>query len=272
MPHDSRCASRHCARCAPLSNKRSISAPSAWRRRSCQLGELLLIRLDVGQQRFPVGQRDVAPHFRRAAGNSGEIAEAAGSETEQRFRIRPRRDHVHQRVGEHVRQVADCGEHAVVTFRRHSAHAGATGLPHRFDAIDCVGIVFLQRREHHVSAIEQACAGGVHAGQFGAGDRMSRHHGRKVRGQPVRRTAATKSCFVLPASVTSVPVPGSRRARPSTCSVLLHRHRDQNCVGALHRSAQCPRPPRRSRRVRARGRRWRGRGRRRQRAAPRRRA
>ena len=167
------------------SNMRSISARiGACAAVPCQLGELLLIGLELGQQRIAVGQRDVAPHFGRAAGNASEIAESRWRRSRTALPASGRvGDHVHQRVGKHVRQVAHCGEHAVVTFRR---SFGTTRAPHACHIAStrstASALVFRQGRDHHVSAMEQACAGGIYAGQFGAGDRMSRHNGRQVPG------------------------------------------------------------------------------------------
>jgi hypothetical protein len=93
----------------------------------CQIG------IELTEQRVAVGQADVAPHFRRGAGDAGEVAEAAGRVLEQQVGMRLVGDVVDQRIGQQVRQVADRGEHLVVLARRevwmmapHARQAAAT--------------------------------------------------------------------------------------------------------------------------------------------------
>ncbi len=95
-----------------------------------QAVQLILIRLNLFKQRFSIRQTNVAPHFRRAAGDAGEVAEAAAGEAQQVFGVTGAVVEVtHQRKRQQVRQVAGCGEHLVVFIGGHQRYVGAAGLP-----------------------------------------------------------------------------------------------------------------------------------------------
>ena len=77
------------------------------------------VAVDFLQQRLAIGERDVAPHLRRAGGDAREVPEAARGEAEELRRVGPRHDLGDEREREQVRQVAHGGEDAVVRGRGH---------------------------------------------------------------------------------------------------------------------------------------------------------
>ena len=91
--------------------------------------ELRAVRLDLGQQRVAIGEGDVAPHFRRTGRDAREIAEAAGGIAEDVRGVGPRRQLIHEREGEQVRQVRHGGEDPVVDRGIELAHPRAAGGP-----------------------------------------------------------------------------------------------------------------------------------------------
>src|SRR5262245_45266177 len=91
--------------------------------------ELSLVASQLGEQRLAVREADVAPHLRAARGGAREVAEAPGRVREQALGVLVARDLVDEREGEHVRQVADGGEHRVVRARLQLEHARAARGP-----------------------------------------------------------------------------------------------------------------------------------------------
>ncbi len=73
-------------------------------------------------QRVPVGKTDVVPHLRIAGGDAGEVTEAAGGIAEDFHPLLHPPQHVHQGIGEHVRQMGGGGEHLVVMRHLHLGH------------------------------------------------------------------------------------------------------------------------------------------------------
>src|SRR5258706_5987604 len=76
--------------------------------------ELGVVAVELGEQRLPVREADVAPHFRVAGGDAREIAESPRRIGKQLLRVLLARNLVDERVGEHVRQMADGRQHRIV--------------------------------------------------------------------------------------------------------------------------------------------------------------
>src|SRR6267154_6344130 len=91
--------------------------------------ELPAVAPELGEQRLLVRDADVAPHLRVAPGDSGEIAESPRGEGKELLRVLRARDLIDERVGEHVRQVADGREHRVVFARLELGDARPAALP-----------------------------------------------------------------------------------------------------------------------------------------------
>ena len=72
------------------------------------------IRIDRRAERVAIGERNVAPHFRRARCDPREIAKSACGKTENVVGIAARGEKVDEREREHVREVRDGGKDAVV--------------------------------------------------------------------------------------------------------------------------------------------------------------
>ena len=120
----------------------------------------------AAHERVGVGEVDVAPHRRVGAGHAGHVAEArpGGGQPLALLRQRARglRD---EHVGQHVRQVGDDGEHAVVGLGVERGGAGA------------------ERGEQAVQALVQRAAGARRRRQVpgGAVERAPRARGGRPR-------------------------------------------------------------------------------------------
>src|SRR6266540_332769 len=79
-----------------------------------QLVEPLAVALEIRKQRLAVGKTDIAPHFRVARSDAGEIAKAACRIRKKPLGVLVEREMKEERVGEEVRQMADRREHVVV--------------------------------------------------------------------------------------------------------------------------------------------------------------
>ncbi len=131
------------------------SAVACGNERACR-GERIRVSVDLGEQRVAIGERDVAPHLRRACRDAREVAEAARGVVEIRRRVGTRGELGDEREREHVRQVRDRREDRVVAFRREGIDSRAARLPHRGDAGQRVAIRSGQRREYHAAVVEQS--------------------------------------------------------------------------------------------------------------------
>ena len=81
--------------------------------------QLVLKSRQLLKKRLAIGQADIAPHFRRTAGDSGKVAEAASGKAQQVFRtIRAVAQMIHQCECQNMRQVAGGGENAIVHPRQ----------------------------------------------------------------------------------------------------------------------------------------------------------
>ena len=79
-------------------------------------------RLDVFQalkERPSVGQTNIAPHYGTGSRNAREVSEASAHKTEFFISFRGFGHRVHERIGQHVRQVTYRRKNPVMRFRRH---------------------------------------------------------------------------------------------------------------------------------------------------------
>ena len=142
--------------------------------------ELGAKRGDLGEQRVAVGERDVAPHLGRPGGDAREVAKAARRIAEHVLGIGTRREFVHQREREQVRQVRHRGEDrgratpasSVRTCAPHARHRSATRRT-------ASAIRFGQRRQHDVAVAIQRRERRRRPRMLGAGDRMPGHETRE---------------------------------------------------------------------------------------------
>ncbi len=118
------------------------------------------IRVDLADQRLAVRERDVAPHLRRAGGDPGEIAKAARRVAKHLGGVGARRQQVHERERENMRQMGDRREDAIVGLRIEHAHLAAAGRPEARNARDGGGIGLGNRRQHDVALAKQRREGG----------------------------------------------------------------------------------------------------------------
>src|SRR6266850_1363668 len=93
--------------------------------------ELSLVAAELCDQGLAIGEADIAPHFRMAPGDAGEIAESPRRIGKELFRVLVARDLIDERVGEHVRQMADAREHGVVLPGLELEDVRSAGFPGR---------------------------------------------------------------------------------------------------------------------------------------------
>ncbi len=145
--------------------------------------------------------------------------------------VRPRGERVDQREREHVRQVRDRGEHAVVRGRRRARARAAAGAPERrARAPTAAGSVSGQRRQHHVAVAEQRRERRRRARVLGAGDRMA---GTKRGNARAERGARRRDHVLLGAAGVGDDVarPEAAGHRREQRRILRDRRRDQHEVG-----------------------------------------
>ncbi len=97
--------------------------------RQCERVECGAVRGELGQQRIAIGERDVAPHFRRAAGDAREVAKAAACIAEIFGAVLARRELGDEREREQVRQMRHRGENAIVPRRDRAARPARRSGP-----------------------------------------------------------------------------------------------------------------------------------------------
>src|SRR3569832_925066 len=127
------------------------------------------------QQLLPVGEQDVAPHLGLGRRDASEVAKARAREPEKIDALHLRRDAVHQREGDQVRQVAHGGERGVVRRGRHLQHLAIEAFPHLPRLRDMRGIGAVDGREDHLPAAVEIRIRMFDARHFLAGDRVARH-------------------------------------------------------------------------------------------------
>ena len=145
------------------------------RQRQAEFVELGAVAIQFDQQRFAIGEADVAPHFRMAGGDPREIAETGGSESEEQVGILAHGQIVDQRERQQVRQVADRGEDAVMRFRRQFVDVGAAQRPSSLDVVERIVGVFRQGCDNDLPAAIEIPTRRRRAAVFGTGDRVGRH-------------------------------------------------------------------------------------------------
>ena len=130
---------------------------------------------------MPVGDTDVAPHFRVAAGDPGEITKAARRIAEKLFSVGTPGEIMDQTESQQVRQMAYRCKHPVMLLRAHFVKHGATGRPQFTHPGDRGRIVFGKRCDHHLAALVKIGPGGRRPAFLGAGNRMRRYDIRELR-------------------------------------------------------------------------------------------
>ncbi len=131
------------------------------------------------QHRFAIGEEDVVPHHRVAAGNPREVAETTGGVTENIEVLITLGQRVHQAKCEQMRQMAGCSQHFVVTLDLHMLDIRTQLTPQTVHHRQCSRIGLLQRRQDDFMATEQLRIGRLYSALFGARNRMTRHKARR---------------------------------------------------------------------------------------------
>src|SRR5712664_908314 len=141
--------------------------------------EVSLVAVELRDQGLAVGEADIAPHFRVAPGDAGEIAESPRRIGKQLLRVLLARNLVDERVGEHVRQIADGRQHRIVFPGLQLEDPRAAGFPSRPRQGECVRIGSFERRQHHPAPAVEPDRRGFGAALLGACDRMPRDEARE---------------------------------------------------------------------------------------------
>ena len=147
--------------------RRRLRSPSAVARaRPC--------RRQFVEQRGAIRDTHVAPHLRARRGDPREVAKTARRERKFQRGVGRIENLLDQRERQHMRQMADRREHAVVLLRRHFADQ-RTVQPHRRNALDRLRRVLRQRTQHDIAADVQIGQRGIHAARLPPRNRMPRH-------------------------------------------------------------------------------------------------
>ncbi len=193
--------------------------------------------LDHGMQRRAVGQADVAPHHGIAGGNAREIAEPARSVIEYLLLVVHARQALYQHKGQHMRQVAGCGQYHVMVPGLHLHHAGAGGLPHGTHTRGRLRVGMRERRQDDAAVAVQLGKRGLDTTALGTGNRVPRHevgrHLAECRAHVVDHAALGTAGVGEHGIVSQVAANGAKH--------LLHgaeRHGHQHHVGTLHGTRQ----------------------------------
>ncbi|MCY1425077.1 hypothetical protein D9M71_408560 [compost metagenome] len=144
-----------------------------------QVVEVVAEYIEDAQHRLAVGEEDVVPHHRIAAGDPREVAEAAGGITEDFQIFTALGQRIDQREGQQVRQVAGGGQHLVVMLDLHVLDVRAEFAPKAADQGHGLGVGVFQRSEDHLVAAIEVRPGRLHPALLGAGDGMPRHETRR---------------------------------------------------------------------------------------------
>ena len=102
-------------------------------------------------------QRDIAPHDRVAGGDAGKVPETAGGETENILAELIAGERIHQRIGQHMRQVTGGCEYRVVLLDAKFNHLGARALPHLANQRQGILRGRVGRGQDHPVILEKVC-------------------------------------------------------------------------------------------------------------------
>lgn len=156
--------------------------------RGAQGVEIAAKDIESAQYRLAVGEEDIAPHHRIAAGDPCEIAKAAGGIAKDFQVFVALGQRVHEAEGQQMRQMAGGGEHLVVALDGHALDHRPKPPPESVDQRQCLGLALLHRCQDDLVMEEQFAVGRRHAAALGAGDRMARHEVQGPAGEgPPRR-------------------------------------------------------------------------------------
>ena len=131
------------------------------------------------QHRFAIGEEDVVPHHRIAAGNPREIAEAAGGVAENLEVLVALGQRIHQAKCQQMRQVAGRCQHFVVTLDLHMLYIRAQLAPETIHHCQRRGIGLRKRRQDDLMPTEQLRIGCLHPALLGASNGMARYKARR---------------------------------------------------------------------------------------------
>ncbi|MNQ68424.1 hypothetical protein D3C85_829770 [compost metagenome] len=165
------------------------SMPVSMIDRLAQTIEVAAEAVENAQHRLAVGEEDVVPHHRIAAGDAGEIAKATGSVAEDLEVLALVGQRVDQAEGQQVRQVAGGGEHLVVVLDGHVLDVGTQRPPQAVDQRQRRRLGLGQRGEDHLVAAVQLAVGRLHAALLGAGDRVAGYEAGDARTEHLARGA-----------------------------------------------------------------------------------
>ena len=145
--------------------------------------------IEYPQYRIAVGEKNVMPHHRIAAGNPGEIAKTTGGVAEYLQVLAAFGQRINQTEGQQMRQMAGGGEHFVVMLDFHVLDIGAQLTPEPINHLQRSAIGIRQRRENHLMAAEQLTITGLYPALLGAGNGVPRDKTRRHAVEGQRRRA-----------------------------------------------------------------------------------
>jgi hypothetical protein len=135
--------------------------------------------LQLLQQLFAVGEKNVAPDSRIAGRDASEIPEAWARQRQEIARSRLPRNAVEVSESQQVRQVAHGSEGRVVVLGCHAQHLRADRRPDVGGLLDQAGFGLRQWGQDDLSALVQRGIGVLDASDFLAGNRVRRDEIRK---------------------------------------------------------------------------------------------
>ena len=137
--------------------------------------EVVTKNIQCTQHRLAIGEKDVVPHHRVAAGDPCEITETAGGIAEDLQVLAALGQGVDQGEGQQVRQVAGGRQNLVVMLDLHVLDVRAQRAPQAVDQRQRVGIGLRGGRENHLVPAEQGRLRRGHSALLGTRDRMPRY-------------------------------------------------------------------------------------------------
>ena len=220
-----------CALCAPLRTFFRISNAVAALQMLLQQGELRAIAVHFREQQVAISQTDIAPHLGRELLAIRVKSRKPAPAKEKKSAASTRAaDHLHQREGKCMRQMAHGGKHRIVLLRIHGSETRSAREPGLSDTHSGTW-GSLRSGDDDGAPAEQLGFGCIHAGQFGPRDRMCGHESRSL-SRRAARAAVTTSRLVLPPSVTT--------ASGSRCSAICCSTRSVCCTGTATKTRSAP--------------------------------